>query len=108
MKWRFCLVAAVLAVMVDMRLVQAEDGPWHSSYEKALEEVKEKGRPVLMLFTGSDWCPPCQRMDRELLDTDEFKKWAKENVVLLELDFPASISFSQYSITPYNSQNYRP
>lgn len=90
MKWRFCLVAAVLAVMVDMRLVQAEDGPWHSSYEKALEEVKEKGRPVLMLFTGSDWCPPCQMMDRKLLDTDEFKTWAKENVVLLELDFPRS------------------
>ena len=39
-------------------------------------------------FTGSDWCGWCIRLDKAVFQTDEFKKWAKDNVILLELDFP--------------------
>ncbi len=32
---------------------------WLTSYEKAIEKSRETERPILMNFTGSDWCPPC-------------------------------------------------
>jgi protein disulfide-isomerase len=45
-------------------------------------------KPMLLFFTGSDWCGWCIRLQKEVLKTPEFAAWAKENVVLLELDFP--------------------
>ena len=41
-----------------------------------------------MFFTGSDWCGWCIRLQNEVLKKPEFAAWAKENVVLLELDYP--------------------
>lgn len=41
-----------------------------------------------MFFTGSDWCGWCIRLQKEVLKTPEFQKWAKENVVLVEFDYP--------------------
>ncbi|HMO13099.1 MAG TPA: thioredoxin family protein [Pirellulaceae bacterium] len=61
---------------------------WFQSYNQALAKSKETGKPILMEFTGSDWCPPCQMLADRIFSTDEFKQWAKEHVVLLELDFP--------------------
>ena len=42
----------------------------------------------MMFFTGSDWCGWCIRLQKEVFFKEDFKKWAQENVVLLELDFP--------------------
>jgi protein disulfide-isomerase len=39
-------------------------------------------------FTGSDWCGWCKRLTASVFSKEEFKQWADENVVLLELDFP--------------------
>jgi protein disulfide-isomerase len=46
------------------------------------------GKPILANFTGSDWCGWCIRLKKEVFVTPTFKKWAKENVILLELDYP--------------------
>ena len=43
---------------------------------------------MLLFFTGSDWCGWCIRLQKEVFRTPEFTKWANENVVLVELDFP--------------------
>ena len=61
---------------------------WMTDYEEALEASRESGKPVLMNFTGSDWCPPCIQMKNNVLDTADFHEFATDNLVLLELDFP--------------------
>ena len=48
-------------------------------------------------FTGSDWCVPCKRLKRNVLDAEEFKNWAAANVVLLELDYPKQSKQSKQS-----------
>jgi formylglycine-generating enzyme required for sulfatase activity len=45
-------------------------------------------RPLFVLFTGSDWCPLCIRLHREISDTQVFKKFAADYLVLFEADFP--------------------
>lgn len=65
----------------------AGDG-WLTSYDQAVKASKKSGLPILADFTGSDWCPPCQMLTKEIFETPVFKKWAKTNVVLLKLDFP--------------------
>jgi thioredoxin-related protein len=64
------------------------NGKWTTNYQQAMTLAKENHRPVLALFTGSDWCPWCKKLDNEVLSKDEFKQWAKSKFVLLYLDFP--------------------
>ena len=61
---------------------------WHVDVDEAYKESKETGKPILANFTGSDWCGWCKSLSAAVLVKPEFQKWAKENVVLLELDFP--------------------
>jgi len=61
---------------------------WMSSYEDALKKAKEEKKPVLIYFTGSDWCAPCITLDKQLFYTDKFKNLSDKELVLLEVDFP--------------------
>ena len=62
---------------------------WTDDYDAAFKTAREKSRPVLMLFTGSDWSPGCIGLKQKVLSTPEFKKLTAENFVLLYVDFPA-------------------
>ena len=68
--------------------VTTSAGTWLTDWEKAKKLSKATGRPILADFTGSDWCGWCIKLKKEVFDTDEFKTWAKKNVILLELDYP--------------------
>lgn len=63
---------------------------WLVSLEEANAISAKTGKPIMANFTGSDWCGWCKKLRREVFDTPEFQKWASENVVLLELDYPRS------------------
>lgn len=63
---------------------------WLTDYPQALKVAAEKKKPVLLDFTGSDWCPPCKQLKRTVFDTDEFARYAREHLVLVEVDFPRS------------------
>ena len=70
-------------------VVQAqEDLTWYTDMSKASELSMKEKKPLMMFFTGSDWCGWCIRLQKEVFKTEEFTKWAKENVILVELDFP--------------------
>jgi len=64
------------------------DAFWLTNYEQALAQAAKEKKSVLIDFTGSDWCPYCIQMDKEVLDQPEFIEFAKSNLVLLKLDFP--------------------
>lgn len=67
---------------------QTEASPWLTSWEAAVKESEQTGKPILMDFTGSDWCGWCMKLKAEVFETPEFQQWAAQNVVLLEVDFP--------------------
>jgi len=62
---------------------------WLTDYETALAKAKEAKNPVLVVFSGSDWCPPCKKLDKEILASTEFREAMKGGkFVPLFLDFP--------------------
>ncbi len=61
---------------------------WYEDMDKAIRVSEKTGKPLLLFFTGSDWCGWCIRLQNEVFRTPEFVKWAEENVVLVDLDFP--------------------
>jgi len=61
---------------------------WHTDMVTAVDKAIAEKKPLILFFTGSDWCGWCKRLQAEVFFMPEFEKWAKDNVVLLELDFP--------------------
>jgi thioredoxin-related protein len=68
--------------------VKAQELKWYTDVKEAITVSNKVNKPMLMFFTGSDWCGWCIRLQNEVLKTPEFKKWATDNVVLVELDYP--------------------
>jgi thioredoxin-related protein len=63
---------------------------WHTDMNKAIAISQKENKPMMLFFTGSDWCGWCIRLQKEVFLTETFTKWAKDNVVLVELDYPKS------------------
>lgn len=61
---------------------------WTTDLEEAFEKAKAEKKSVLVEFTGSDWCPPCIAMRKNVFTKNEFIKAASKKYVLVELDFP--------------------
>jgi protein disulfide-isomerase len=64
-----------------------QDG-WLVSIDEAYQQSQETGKPIMANFTGSDWCGWCKKLAANVFVKGEFRQWAEENVILLELDFP--------------------
>ncbi len=80
--------AALLITILVADTAVAQNARWHQMVNTAQKEAQETGKPILMYFTGSDWCPYCINMRRNVFVQPAFREWAKEKVVLLEVDFP--------------------
>ena len=89
MNKRFWILALTLMLTgaIGMTAEAAGKG-WLVSYKQALSKAKKEKKPILADFTGSDWCGWCIKLKKEVFTKPEFIKWAKENVILLEVDFP--------------------
>ena len=61
---------------------------WTDNFTAAVGKAKAEKKPILALFTGSDWCPPCQQLEKNILLQPAFKEFAKKHLVTLFLDFP--------------------
>lgn len=64
------------------------DEAWLTSCADAQKVAAKEKKPLLIYFTGSDWAPDAIKLKNEVFSKPEFLEWAKQNVVLLEIDFP--------------------
>lgn len=82
-------ILLIAFLLLTSTLIQAqEELTWHTDMSTATDISIKENKPMFLFFTGSDWCGWCIRLQKEVFKTPEFIKWAKENVVLVELDFP--------------------
>lgn len=78
----------ILLFLLSVIISNAQELTWYKDAAKAIEISNKTNKPLMLFFTGSDWCGWCIRLQKEVFVEADFKKWASENVVLLELDFP--------------------
>jgi protein disulfide-isomerase len=81
------LITLASLVAFSAASMAAESG-WLTDYEAAKKQAKEENKPILINFTGTDWCGWCIKIEKEIFSKDEFKAYAKENLILMEVDFP--------------------
>jgi thioredoxin-related protein len=61
---------------------------WGDNLETALSDAKQNQKMVLLYFSGSDWCGPCIKLKKEVLETADFQTFSNEHLNLVRADFP--------------------
>jgi thioredoxin-related protein len=61
---------------------------WKNNLEEAKTEAKATNKNILLVFSGSDWCAPCIKLDKNVFQSDVFKVEAEKKWVLIKADFP--------------------
>ncbi len=83
---------------------------WQSSYKKALKKSKKENKPLLIYFTGSDWCGPCKVLDKKLFHSERFGKIAKKDLILYTADSPRNtdlIDASDLKVNKYLKKKFK-
>lgn len=57
-------------------------------FEAAKAKAVKEGKPIFINFTGTDWCGWCIKLEKEVFSKKAFQDYAKEHLVLVEVDFP--------------------
>ncbi len=89
----FVCVSQILQAVVEHpavtpRYAGAQPNEWTMDYDAALEAASTNGLPVIVMFTGSWWCPFCQTLDRNVLSTQAWSDYLEDNpAMLVFLDF---------------------
>lgn len=87
----FVFVSIMLLSSVSFKAQQVgpkEELMWYTDIAKAAEISNATNKPIFAFFTGSDWCGWCRKLQVNVFSKKEFIRWAHQNVVLVELDFP--------------------
>jgi len=66
--------------------LQAQE--WLTDFEEAKNIASQNNRNIVLVFQGSDWCAPCIKLEKEILNSDEFVSYSKAHFVMLKADFP--------------------
>lgn len=80
--------ALLFLSMLSIGTLQAAEANWLTDYDQALKQAASENKPLVINFTGSDWCGWCIKLDKEVFSQSEFVDYANSNLVLLKLDFP--------------------
>ena len=96
------LLIVAAAILLLPTVGQTAEG-WLVDFEKAKAKAAKEGKSLLMEFTGSDWCPPCKSLAKNVLTQDVFKNEVPKDFILLKLDNPRDKSKQ----TPEEIEQYK-
>ncbi len=82
MKTSLAIIIAAFAINM------AQAANYLTDFEAAKKKAKAEKKALLVKFTGSDWCRPCQTLDKNVFSKAAFKKSVAENYVVVVIDFP--------------------
>ncbi len=83
-----CLLCFFNSDLFSQSEKSADGLEWHTDLMKVHDLSEKTKKPIFAFFTGSDWCGWCIKLQNNVFSKPEFIAWAKENVILLELDYP--------------------
>ena len=85
---------------------------WLGDFNQATAEAAKSHKLILINFSGSDWCGPCIRERKEILENDVFVNYAADHLVLVRADFPRQkknqLSKEQIKLNEALADKYNP
>ncbi len=103
-------LVVLLLLIARVSIVSAQE--WQLDLSQAQKIAQETDRRIVLVFSGSDWCAPCIKLEKEIWQSAEFQAYAKENYVMLRADFPRKkanqLSDAQASKNGKLAEKYNP
>jgi len=56
--------------------------------KEAKTAAAKSNKNIMIVFSGSDWCVPCMRLEKEILSQPGFEDAELNKLVLIKADFP--------------------
>lgn len=81
-------ITALLIFMSLFSSILTKAQNWETNFEQAQQLAKQQNKALILVFSGSDWCAPCMRLENEIWKSEEFQNYAKEHYILYRADFP--------------------
>ncbi len=81
--------ATFLTAADEIRTEGAAPGQWTMDLAAAKKVAAEKKLPILLDFSGSDWCGWCKLMEKNVFTKDAWKNYATNNIMMVLIDFPS-------------------
>lgn len=61
---------------------------WRTDWDTAKVEAEQSNKKLILVFSGSDWCIPCIKLEKEIWENSSFIQYAEQHYVLFRADFP--------------------
>lgn len=98
---KFIAVAVTCLSLIGINSVQSSSLEWNTNVEKGKALAKLNHKPLLIYFTGSDWCGPCKSLSKDFFESSEFSQMA-DQFILVKLDIPRRIDILTEDQLAYN------
>ena len=86
---RVILISIFIFFAFQFLHAQENDGlNWVNDFNQAKAIAKKEHKPILIFFTGSDWCGLCKMLEKDFFSSDKFKEIANNKLVLYKANFP--------------------
>ena len=80
----FLLIVFILSL--NTARLSAQD--WRTDWDIAKVEAEQANKKLILVFSGSDWCIPCIKLEKEIWESPSFTQYAEQYYVLFRADFP--------------------
>ena len=80
----FLLIVFILSL--NTARLSAQD--WRTDWDIARVEAEQANKKLILVFSGSDWCIPCIKLEKEIWESSSFTQYAEQYYVLFRADFP--------------------
>ncbi|MFT6960257.1 MAG: thioredoxin-related protein [Polaribacter sp.] len=71
-----------------IQIGNAQEVEMITEWKEAKELAKKENKRILIILTGSEWCAPCKKMDKKVIENSEFEKYAEQNLIVFLIDLP--------------------
>lgn len=61
---------------------------WNTNFDETTAKAERENKNILLVFSGSDWCGPCIKLEKIVWKSPEFQAEADKNWVIYRADFP--------------------
>ena len=76
----------VLIMLIISAIGYSQD--WKPNFEEAKAAAAKENKNILLVFSGSDWCAPCIKLEKVVWKSEVFKQYSEKKLILLRADFP--------------------
>lgn len=76
----------IIILMFFSTLIFAQEK--YTTIQEIKEVAQKENRTILIKFSGSDWCIPCIKLQKKVIDEPAFQEYISQNLIFVEADFP--------------------